>query len=670
MAKRKKINWFWHSQEDTEQFPNSVKQHEAKIVKHYDKNGNEIAPKGAKSLFDEDGNWNDYGDDWGRSWKEDKKTKKSPYYDWSEYEKTGVWKGYQQPKSATLSYSYIQQMANAIANEHNVKVEVGRSWSIDLPNKTLTYNPTTMMFGSKGELLATLLHEVGKIRLCTPIQELKSAWYKPEWKQFAYLATTIFDDFRVDSVMIDSYPSADEVYESQEGTLLRVVADYEELSKEYGKSIRQSLKDKTDYVMMLIQDPRVSGFAQAFQLVFGTLPPAHLKTRDDFVKEVTKLRNSGETNIYDYISVVVYKGYGLKSTTVKTSKEQDDLFALTSGGVEKSIKEKTTQGVLDMMDTEVFPHIKHLLESMTNGSKEMQEALGEDAAKDIMKSANERMRERGGMENPTTDKNNEMKARGQGRGEVSLPKEWLDGDYESLKDSVSSEISSLVRKMTNLRRKENVIRYENNHRRGKLNSKVLYRHRLGSNRLFKKKQDKVDTIRSFVFSIAVDISGSMFTGENKTRIVHTIRSLIMLTEVFTKLEMPFEVNFFDNDNHSMKTFDGKYDKATKRRIAGVIQGDGGGTSLSAALESTKIASREELNRVQIVLTDGLCEDNEYLDTTYFKPLAQKNIKAIVIGLECGDEIKRLNMGQGIAVDNAAKMPEEFYRLLSSTVLKK
>jgi hypothetical protein len=674
MAKRKKINWFWNAQTEDEAtlFPNTAKQ---RAEKKYNKDGNEIMTP--KQVLDADEDEYYYGyyqpDDWGRSWRDSKK--KTQASQWDDYKKTGVWKGYSTPKSATLSYSYIQQMANAIAAEHNVKVQVGRDWEVDLHKKILTYNPTTMMFGSKGELLATLLHEVGKIKLCTPLQGLQSKWYKEEWKKFAYQATIVFDDFRVDDVMIKSYPSADEVYQSQEATLLRVVEMYDKLADTYREVVRNVLQHKTNQLMEYMNDGH--DFQTSYTAVYRCPPPPHMTGKTAYLAEQQKAISGHQTNIYDYVGVMIYKGYGLKDTAVKTSKEQEDLFDKTKGGIPKAIKESSTQGVLDMMDTEVFPHIEHLLESMSNGSDAMKQAMGNGAAKGIMQDVNNNMQGHEG--NPDLDdgnnNNTKIKSRGQLPGTDQLPKEWVDGDYASLKDSVQAEIASLTRKLTTIRRKENIIRFENNHRRGKLNSKVLYRHRLGSNRLFKKKMQNVDTVRSFVFSILVDISGSMYDGGygnkvRKAKIVHTIRGVIMLSEVFTKLDMPFEVIFFTEHAQIVKKFDDKYDKKVKGRVSGVINESGGGTRLAAGLAASTIEKREELNRVCVVLTDGLCEPNQVLDEKYFRPFAKKNIKSIVMGLECGDEIKGLNMGQGRRVDNSAQMPEEFYNVLKTTVLKK
>jgi hypothetical protein len=675
MAKRKNTKWFWNAQVDEATlFPNTAKQRAAKeklalpAKKEYDKDGVEIIP----TILEDEywGEYSDYygGDDWNRSWKPTKGVT-SNQKAWDDYEKTGVWRGYSQAQSATLSYSYIQQMANAIAAEHNVKIQVGKTWEVDLDNKTLTYNPTSMMFGSKGELLATLLHEVGKIKLCTPLHLLRSPkWYQDKWKQFAYLATVAFDDFRVDDTMINSYPSADEVYQSQEGTLLRVVESYARMSENYQQAVKAFIDHRVQKCISLLNDPQIRDYKLAYQIVFGCPPPPNASTPNELIAAAQKMNRMPQTNIYDYMQVMIYRGYGLNSKTVKISQEQDDLFKKTSGGIEKAIKQPSTQAVLDMMDTEVFPHIEHILEAMTNGSDDMKNAFGDGAAKDIAHQASSHMREMNhqGYDSPDVDAKGEMKSRGQLSGQKGLPKEWMEGDYNALKDSVSSEISSLVRKMTNLRRKENVIRYENNHRRGKLNSKTLYRHRLGSNRLFKKKLPNVDTVRSFVFSIMVDISGSMYSE----RIVHAVRGLIMLTEVFTKLGMPFEVIYFEDGARTIKAFDQTYDKKVKGKVSGVITANGGGTRLASALEISKIADREELNRVSVILTDGLCEDNEMLDSKYFIPLAKKNIKTIAIGLECGEEIKMLNMGQGRMVDNSAQMPEEFYNLLSATVLKK
>ena len=159
--KKNKMKWLW-SGDDFREVAEDERVQQKLDNTWTDENGVEHT-----SIMDDYEDYDRYG--WDTKYVKEDKTKG---YDWTEYEKTGKWKGYNNYQASTLSYSYIMQMANSIASQHNVNVVVGKDWSIDLDTRTLTYNPTSMMFSSKGGLLATLLHEVGKITHCTPYKKL------------------------------------------------------------------------------------------------------------------------------------------------------------------------------------------------------------------------------------------------------------------------------------------------------------------------------------------------------------------------------------------------------------------------------------------------------------------------------------------------------------------
>lgn len=654
MAK-KKTNWFWKSQvSDTKKLAKTMQvetreDDEERYLSHYGE------------------------EDWGRSWKNN--TQKTSKFNWDEYNKKGYkWEGYKASQPLTLSYSYVQQMSNAIAAEHNVKIKVGNEWNVDVKNKVLTYNPATMMFGSKGELLSTILHEVGKIKLCTHLDDLKSEkWFTPQYKKNAYQVLNAFDDFRVDDTMIKSYPSAKEVYDSQSETIKVVVTQYRNISQAYSQAMGSIIENKARDIGYTKTTQNLS-FANAFKQVTGNYPGPEVNTEAKFIDKINKLVKQSYhfTNIYDYLAILVNKGYGLDSDNLGFSKEQIELFDKTSSAISEVALRNTTQEVLETLSDKVYPTIEYLLKNMSEGNEDMKSALGESGSKQVCNEVGKLMDQKntekfnGKYSNPQVDNKDNMKSRGQlmGKGD-KIPQEWINGNYGALKDSVQSEINSLSRKLMNLRKKESTIRYENNHRRGKLNTKILYKHRQGSNRLFKQKKENIDTIRSFVFSILIDRSGSM----QGSKIIHTTRATILLSEVFDKLKMPFELVYFESNAETLKEFDVPYSKVIKNKIAGVIKKADGGTNLDYALDKTKIKKREELNKVLVVLTDGEVESPARYDADYFKPMAKENIKSIVIGLECGPGIKKLNNGQGRLINNSSELPKEFYDLLNATILK-
>ena len=139
--------------------------------------------------------------------------------------------------------------------------------------------------------------------------------------------------------------------------------------------------------------------------------------------------------------------------------------------------------------------------------------------------------------------------------------------------------------------------------------------------------------RSFVFSLLVDNSGSM--GSSK-KYLHARRCAVLLSEVLTRLQVPYEISIFSNGSEVLKHFDKKPKKAEKNQIAAAINGNGGGTEDYKAIQQcvTTLATRSEENKFLIVLTDGGSNDSTELVKTLQDAL-RSNIR--VVGLGVGDE---------------------------------
>ncbi len=256
--------------------------------------------------------------------------------------------------------------------------------------------------------------------------------------------------------------------------------------------------------------------------------------------------------------------------------------------------------------------------------------------------------------------------RSSNKSDRTTPPEWENGDYKTLKDSVASEIKSLVNKLTYLRREEMTVKYQHDQKRGKLNTKKLYKTATGSRRLFKKKLENIDTIQSFAFSLLIDVSGSM----DGDRIVHTTRALIILIEVFKKLDIPFEIVTFDDGASVVKNFEASMDKKIETSVGGLVKHSGGGTNLNQGLDALKIMNREEKNKIVVVLTDGGVGDTKEFDTKYFEPWAKKGVKSVGFGVECEEQMKNLCMGNSRLLSNSSQLPVEFSRLLKDLIKRR
>lgn len=654
MSKKKKnLKWFWTGKE-------IVEREEAPVVdkKIYSK-------KIVDEYYDED-DYDDYNDGlgWEDKWDSGKKNKS---FDWSEYDKSGKWGGYTSYRTTTLSYSYIMQMANAIAANNNVTIKTGPFWEIDLEKSTLTYNPTTMMFSSKGELIAHLLHEVGKIRLCTHSSKLNSSYLK-KYDKGAYEVITAYDDFRVDSVMIDSYPSASEIYESQEAILDRTVEGYLKMA-DFFRDEKRSIFEQKLYNINYLIGSKGRTFQDAYEQVFFEKPKGKVNTVDKLKQFFYNEFVVAKPSIYDFIPAAIHQGYGLTNNKGKLMPEMITRFELTAPAIPKIVKVGSTQEAVDIMETEVFPHVKDLLETTKKGTDEMKEAFGEALAEAIQNEIDQNLQNlqnNGEIKDINLDSDGEQRSKGSNGGKDEVPKEWSTGDYSALKDSVSSEIKSLYNKLLNLRKKEQTIKYLPHQRRGKLNTKSLYQFSTGVQTLFRKRIPTVDTIRSFTFSILVDNSGSM---DENHRNIHATRGLIMLSEVFKKMDMPFEIIHFDDSAHKTKKFKDKYDTKVQTNLSKYATKSGGGTQMEVAIKDSELLKQPESNKIMIALTDGGMYSHDEVEYE-FEKLSKEGVKIIPIGLECGDEVKKLARGTGISVSSSGDMPQVFYDMLKKLIFKR
>lgn len=646
---------------------------------------------------------------------------------WEDYEKSGRWHGYSYYKKPQLSYRYVQQTANLIASQSNINIKVGNTWAIDLNTKTLTYNPTSLMYGTKGELLLTLLHEVGKLKLSSAMKELKGPWLD-KYKERAYEATFVFEDLRVDLQMIQAYPSAPEVYESQGA----VMKEYVEAYIARGNRVREEL-----YSYLKNQYEQIQGrYTNEFQMWMGNhgikhgsgtlgqlvdqmwdtsygkstyyyAPPAsksyNEKDLERFHKDLgeavlesltnsllgKKYRTVEELNqcmndtladlkvmptLEDYLAEMYTTAYDV-DIFEKVGVNVDKYVDATKDYLSKSPKAATHQTVVDEMDTEVYPHIEDLLKN-SNGQSDKMQQNAPKVGQDFQNNRDAFMDDDYAPSQMSSQQRQKAKGVGvrkggnvnqRAPGEEHVPQDWADGDYTSLRESVESEIKTLVNKLTFLRREEQVTKHEPNQRRGKLDGKKLYKARFGNVRVFKRKLESTDTIRSFAFSILVDTSGSM-QGQ---RMIHTTRALVLFAEVFEKMQIPYEIVTFRHDAVTQKGFEQSLDNAMKRKIGGLTKAADGGTNLDNGLNQLKLKNREEKNKIALVLTDGEVGDVEGYNQQFFEPWEKKlGIKSIGLGIETDDSMKELCNHNGIVLENAAEIPMHFAELLKGLIRKK
>lgn len=591
--------------------------------------------------------------------------------EWDAYKTTGYWRGYSYYQPQLLDYRYIEQMANAFANRYKVNVRIGQNWQINLETKTLEYNPSTLLTFTKAQLIATILHEIGHLRYTTPAKLLNSVWLK-KYPKSAFFVLNLFEDFRIDNLVLGAYAGAEDVFEGQKDQVKQIAKRYEDANSnliDVLKQLKISLEQKTmnkkqDYPPYIIKIIKEHDFFTKSSTTFPTelinsipqenVNAPNLKPLIDLLDNMTK-----EILLFDYCGYILLTGYKEK---VVPKKEIENYARKTEHAIPLTIQAGSTQEVVDILGREVYPVIEPILDILeTSPLKAQQMGFGLDA-QFIKQQIEKAFFEANNLKNNQNNNYNnpfDFGVRSSGEGEV-LPLEWSSGDYNPLLNSVRQPITTLYKKLMFLRRSAETPLWEAKKTRGKLHTKTLFQHKLGSIRLFKKKLPKKDKTRQFAVSLIVDTSGSM----NGSPIIHTLRGVVMLNEVFEKLGVPFEVIRFDVNAKHIKTFEEvKTTKDAKSKLAGCVNNLGGSTNLFTALKITKIANRHEKNRLLVVLSDGGVHGS-YADD--IKKIKKKGVKVFGLGLNCGSEITRI-CGEGEAIDDAIFLPDVFTKLVKKVL---
>lgn len=610
-------------------------------------------------------------------------------YGMDEYRKSGVWGGYSAYRAPTLSYRYIEQMANVLAAHYGITIIMGDEWEVDIAKKTLTYNPLSLTSGTKADLLLTLLHEIGHIINTTPNDKLKAEptssfqWADPIGKTL-FEIPAVFEDVRNDHIMRTTYSGADEIYESAQEAPVRALAlkliKYGAAVRDYWKQEEARFLQEVQSTMLTMQQEMKVNPAQEAKIkksivntmmdAFQTSPQEDLKTVATRASEEITMSNeerekkSEIPNAFDYAGLMLLKAYGYEPKSKHEKEFYDQVepyLAATEESLPKFKTLKKTQQLFDLMESEVTPKIQELIDRV-QFPPTLKDKVSAKTAAQMRANMARAMQGR-----PETAQAGKQKTRtgGSGPGNV-MPKDWAEGDYASLRDSVKSETNRLVRFLMNIRREEQAVRMTRHERRGKLDSRSLYKFANGSQRLFKRKLANIDTVRSFAFSLVVDTSGSM----NGDRIINSVRAMIALAEAFERVGIPYEIVEFESQAMIIKQFDTeRLDKKTKSSIGGLVKSSGGGTNIDQAFKTTKILQRPERNKVMVLITDGGVGDPRYIKRTYVDEFKKKGVQSFGFALDgYPEEIRAMcEEGKGFNIPTPAKMIPAFEDLVRKLI---
>ena len=222
------------------------------------------------------------------------------------------------------------------------------------------------------------------------------------------------------------------------------------------------------------------------------------------------------------------------------------------------------------------------------------------------------------------------------------------GEWDRARESIAQQVSTLYTRLERILR-PTVPEWDEGHPSGSRVNPVAVMQAEADRKLITKiwERKTLPVEKSFRFSLLVDISGSMDDGK---KYVHSQACAVLMSEVLTRLNVPFEISVFNNDTQVVKPYDVKKPKKEeKNRIAEALVATGGNTVDYDAVDerATALATHSEENRFLVVITDGGSSNPEALKSALKRALAD-NIRVIGIGIgaETTDVDKYYPIGRG------------------------
>jgi cobalamin biosynthesis protein CobT len=192
--------------------------------------------------------------------------------------------------------------------------------------------------------------------------------------------------------------------------------------------------------------------------------------------------------------------------------------------------------------------------------------------------------------------------------------------FSALKSS--SGFSNQVRKLLQVM---SATRYQGGQRRGKLNSRSLWKCKTNDPHIFKQKVENLN-LKSTAVSLLVDFSGSM--GGDK--IDHAVSACLMLNDAIAKLQIPVEIEGFTDDARPVQYIIKKFDERLtedeiKRRMSMCASYMGSNSDAESLLHSYgRLLQRTEKKKVLIVLSDGQPASSGYgCDVTMLREVVKQ-----------------------------------------------
>lgn len=483
---------------------------------------------------------------------------------------------------------YVKQVTQALSKKFKVSVRKGRNWSADIEKGVLTYGPE-IHYLTHTQALGLLCHEIGHLRYTKRPKETELS------KKFPVLhhdGVNMLEDKRIEKCMSVQFPGGREAIRSMRERLnakcaVSLVEIGEKLKKDFDEAVDMCIKNGTKPFQTLAElqkyqaedvnrDDKKSCIAHSVRMSYH----APISTQ---ILILASLLHEG-TQVPDYPDKEVEARAKRVAEKMRKGRPEDM---------------QSTQEIADFFESEVYPEISEYFtekeERSANGNKYKAGTEQSDEEKNSCggKTMSEEMRETiSEMHEESTGEPLKFNDRGRN---ASAP---TDFNYDRTSALVQSEVGNAVRPLQRILKDKKYDRYGGRFLTGKLNSRKLYKHRMGDMRLFKRKV--LDNKRDFAFAIAVDVSGSM---NSRGRIQNAQKATVLLLELMTKAEVPVSLVTFGSGVTTVKGVDDELNEKKVEKHLGELESS---TRLHDGIaQATKeLMHSGRTNKVLITITDG------------------------------------------------------------------
>lgn len=538
----------------------------------------------------------------------------------------------------SVSPIWLRQVATALSSRYNVKIREGKGWAMDIHKRELIYKAEHLLALDRDTCLGILLHELGHLHFTASDWTEQSKLFK-QYPKITHNAVNAYEDVRINEKMSQSYMgSRDLIVAMNELLAGDGVADLVKMNQE----IKERGRNRSNYDMPeWFEIFYVSMCKLLGDKLFPQWTPdmyydeKKMTIINEIVREAEqkKLAHFKSTqDIYDFVEQVVFPKIGDYLPTPEPSSQQGDGSGMQKGGDEASEGSEGSENsdASDSQSEQPEP-AKGDSDDKSDDKDDEQSSDGNgdgggEEQKDKPQDKEEKKGRGGsGAGGAQWQKELEQKVKSAiKRGRLNPDEQFKTEPFnkygeEQRKQSIthSCNVATHLETSTTLQRqfknKFEVIFRNNQYARervqqraGRINNRVLYKHRLGKDRLFKKKIEI--SKKSYAVSFGLDLSGSM----SPSQVEGSFHAMLAFMKTLELFKIPHSAGFFSHESAVGKPFNKTMVVDHMSRQASSV--NNGGTrpdELIKTMFGQELAQQKVKEKIAIILTDGIWRHHGY-----------------------------------------------------------